>query len=106
MAKQIPVGYKAPISIGGYKDAQGNPTTVDAVTNVTVSDPEKAAISSDGNGNLSVEAIAAGQGLQVIFTVDVRLGPDVREVTFYGEFDIPAGEAATATVDFGEPVPV
>jgi hypothetical protein len=105
MAVKIPVGYMAPVSIGNFKDAAGNPTTIDSVISTVVSDPSKAEILDIGGEQYvapRLDGNAVGDNQQVIITCDVRFGPDVREVSFIGTFDVPAGEAATADVTLGE----
>lgn len=108
MAVKVPKGYMAPVTISNFRDADGNPTSVDAVTAVTVSDPTKSEI-IDVGGVPHVAPLMTGNpvgdGQQVIVTCDVRLGPDVREVNFIGTFDVPPGEAALADVTVGEVVP-
>jgi hypothetical protein len=110
MAVKIPQGFMAPVTIGNFTDANGNPTTVDAVISTVVSDPTKAEI-LDVGGVQYVAPLAtgnvAGDNQQVIVTCDVRFGPEVREVSFIATFDIPPGEAASAEVSLGaiEPRP-
>lgn len=108
MATKIPVGFMAPVSIGNFRDAAGNPTDIDAIISVTVGDPAKAEI-IDVGGQLYVaprlDGNAVGDGQQVIFKCDVRVGPEVVERDFIGEFDVPTGDAAVAVVTVGEAVP-
>ena len=104
MATSIPVGFKALITLSDFRDAQGNPTSVDAITGYSVSNPATATIQAVGPDTFVV-ATGVGDAQQVLVDVDVRLGPDVRNVQFIGTFDVPAGEAATATVTLGEIIP-
>ena len=108
MSKLIPIGFKAgPITVGNYTDAGGAPTTVDAVTSIQSSDPTVVEIRDIGGASFAV-AIKAGSSVQISAVVDVRLGPDVREVTFVGAetIDVPAGEAAFADIGLGDVTPV
>jgi len=108
MATKVPVGFMAPVLLTNFRDLTGNPTTIDRVISTTVSDDSKAEIIEwDGvphvaplfNGN------AVGDGQQVITRCDVRLGDEVVERDFIGTFDVPAGDATTATVTLGDIVP-
>lgn len=108
MAKQVPIGFKAgPIIIGNFTDANGAPTTIDTVTAVNSSNEASVTIQDIGGEKFAV-GIAAGTGVQISVVCDVRLGPDVREVTFIANelIDVPAGEAAFADVTLGDVTPV
>lgn len=108
MATKIPEGFVAPISIGNFRDAAGNAAVIDTITSVTVSDPSKVEIIDIGGVQHVGPIVGAGavaDGYQVVFDVDVRVGPEVKSVLFIGTFDVPAGEAAAADVTIGGVVP-
>ena len=104
MATKIPQGFMAPVTIGNFRDSAGNPTVIDSVVSVTVSDASKAEI-LDVDGVPHVAPLLTGNpigdGQQVIVLCDVRLGAEVREVQFIATFDVPAGEAVAADVSLG-----
>lgn len=108
MATTIPKGSKCPIGISNFRDIDGNVVPIDAITSVTVSDPSKSEILDEG-GQLFVAPLLtgnpAGDGQQVIYDVDVRVGAGVVSKLFIGTFDVPAGEAVTADVTLGAVVP-
>lgn len=102
----VPVGFKiGPITVGNFTDAGGNPTVIDAVTSTTSSNP--AVEIQDIGGEMFAVAVSIGSA-QISVVCDVRLGPDVREVTFIADeaVDVPAGEAAFASVALGAVTPV
>lgn len=107
MAKLVPVGFKVgPISVGNFTDAAGNATVIDAVTSTNSSNPAAVAIQDIG-GQMFAVGVAVGDA-QISVVCDVRLGPDVREVTFIADetVSVPAGEAAFASVTLGDVTPV
>jgi hypothetical protein len=107
MAIKIPQGFMAKCTIGNFRDAAGHATVIDAVTSITVSDPTKCEILTIGADTFVAPLMTGdpiGDGQQVLFAVDVRVGPDVNEVVFMAEFDVPAGEAALADAAIGEVV--
>lgn len=107
--KIIRVGEMAQVSIGGFKDALGNPTTVESVISVTVSDPTKAEILMVDDEPFVAPLLTGnpvGDGQTVTVKCDVRFGPEVKEVDFVSDpFDVPAMEAATGVVTIGDVVP-
>lgn len=109
MATQLSVGFKMPFTIGGFTDAQGNATTVDATTPVTrlvVSDDTIADLVDVSADSLAgaVRALAPGT-VQLQVDVDVDRGGGVRTITLIGDVEVLAGEAVTGAITFGEAVP-
>jgi hypothetical protein len=107
MAIKIPVGFVAPITIGNFRDAFGNPTVVDDTSApvYAVSDPGKSEVIDIGgvpHVGPRVDGVnAVGDAQQLSVTVDVRLGPDVVPLTLLAEFDVPAGEAVAGDIALG-----
>lgn len=108
MAKQIRVGEMAQVSIGDFKDALGNPTTVESVIAVIVSDPTKCEILMVDDEPFVAPLMSGnpvGTGLTVNVECDVRFGEEVKSVVFTSEpFDVPPMEAVTGVVTIGDPV--
>lgn len=107
MAKLVPVGFKVgPIAPGNFTDDAGNPTVIDAVLRTESSNPTAVEIRDIG-GQLFAVGLAVGSA-QISVVCDVRLGAEVREVTFIADetVDVPAGEAAFASVTLGDVTPV
>lgn len=107
--KVISVGQMAQVSIGDFKDALGNPTTVESVLSLAVSDPTKVEILMVDDEPFVAPLMSGnpvGADLTVSVKCDVRFGAEVKEVEFVSEpFDVPALEAVSATVTLGEALP-
>jgi hypothetical protein len=104
MATRIHVGKAVDFNITDFRDAGGNPTTVDTTTQparveitggLTVENP-----SADGLSG-SLRAGGAPGTAQVTVFVDVREGEEIKELPVTADFEIVAGEASTATFNTG-----
>jgi hypothetical protein len=109
MAAQVGIGFKLPYTVGGFTDAAGNPTTVDAttpITRVAVSDATVADVVDVSGDSLAgaVRALAPGQ-CQLQVDVDVDRGGGVKTITLIGDVEVVAGEAVSGAITFGEAVP-
>lgn len=86
-----------------FKDADGNPTVLDGPANLNMTNPS-AVLSDVGPDGLSGKITSGsktGVGLLSI-EGDARIGEGVVPVAVTADINIPAGEAVTAEVTFGE----
>jgi hypothetical protein len=107
MAKMVPVTWSVPYAVdpASFKDALGNPTSVESVLSVDVSDPALAEVTaSEDKMSGSVKIIGVGS-VQLQVAVDVRFGDEVKPLTLTADIQGTPGEAVSGSLSLGDAVP-
>jgi hypothetical protein len=95
----LPVDHTVQMQVA-YKDAAGNPATIDGDVEWTSSDDAVATVTVDTSDSTIVRVVPVGPlgQVQVTASADADLGSGVRKLKTLADIEIVGGEAVTGTI--------